>query len=174
MADTTNVGNIEFDLTLDTKGLQRGAKRAETVMSRLDRTFQQLGNINQAGEMITRTGRALFDFGKQFIDSAAQIERFRAGLTSVTGSAEEAERQLERLREVAELPGLGFPEAVEGSTNLQAAGFSAEQAEQSLRAFGNALASVCKGKNELQGVILALSQMAAKGKLSAEEINQIA
>ena len=174
MADTTNLGNIEFDLNLDTKGLQRGAKKAESVMSRLDRTFQQLGNINQAGEMITRTGKALFNFGRQFIDSAAQIERFRVGLTSVTGSAAEADRQLKRLREVAKLPGLGFPEAVEGSTNLQAAGFSAGQAEESLRAFGNALASVGKGKAELDGVILALSQMAAKGKLSAEEINQIA
>ena len=174
MADTTNIGNIEFDLNLDTKGLQRGAKKAESVMSRLDRTFQQLGNINQAGEMITRTGKALFNFGRQFIDSAAQIERFTAGLTSVTGSADEAQRQLKRLREVAKLPGLGFPEAVEGSTNLQAAGFSAGQAEESLRAFGNALASVGKGKAELDGVILALSQMAAKGKLSAEEINQIA
>ena len=174
MADTTNIGNIEFDLNLDTKGLQRGAKKAESIMSRLDQHFHRLASLNEASDLFQRTGKAVFDFGRQFIDAAAQIERFRAGLTSVTGSAAEADRQLKRLREVAKLPGLGFPEAVEGSTNLQAAGFSAGQAEESLRAFGNALASVGKGKAELDGVILALSQMAAKGKLSAEEINQIA
>jgi tape measure domain-containing protein len=41
-------------------------------------------------------------------------------------------------------------------------------------AFGNALALVGKGKSELDGVILALGQIASKGSISAEEINQIA
>jgi len=63
---------------------------------------------------------------------------------------------------------------VQGSINLQAAGFSAEQAENQLKAFGNALATVGKGKAELDGVILALGQIKSKGKISAEEINQLA
>jgi tape measure domain-containing protein len=41
-------------------------------------------------------------------------------------------------------------------------------------AFGNALALVGRGKSELDGVILALGQIASKGAISAEEINQIA
>jgi tape measure domain-containing protein len=173
MADE-NLGTLKYDIELDTKGLQQGAKKAETIMQRMEKSFRFLGEVNQAGELLTRTGKFVFNFGKQFVDAAANVERLKAGLTSVTGSADEAEKQLKRLREVARLPGLGFVEAVQGATNLQAAGFSAEKAEESLRAFGNALASVGKGKAELDGVILALSQMQAKGKLSAEEINQIA
>jgi tape measure domain-containing protein len=47
-------------------------------------------------------------------------------------------------------------------------------AERSLLAYGNALATVGKGKAELAGVTTALTQISAKGKVTAEEINQIA
>lgn len=105
--------------------------------------------------------------------SAKQLDSLTRGLASVSVDAADLTAQLGRLREVAKLPGLGFAEAVQGSLSLQAAGLSAELAERSLKAFGNALATVGKGKSDLDGVTLALSQIASKGKVSAEEINQI-
>jgi tape measure domain-containing protein len=113
-------------------------------------------------------------FGVASVRAATQMDSLTRGLTAVSGSSAEAERQLARLREVAKLPGLGFKEAIQGSINLQAAGLSAQTAERALGAFGNALATVGKGKSELDGVILALGQIQSKGKISAEEINQIA
>lgn len=104
---------------------------------------------------------------------AAKLDSLTRGLASVSVSAADLQGQLSRLREVAKLPGLGFEEAVQGSLSLQSAGLSARLAERSLMAFGNALATVGKGKDDLNGVTLALQQMAAKGKISAEEINQI-
>lgn len=106
--------------------------------------------------------------------TAADLEALKMGLVAVAGSTAEAEAQMLRLKDVAKLPGLGFEEAIRGSVNLQAVGFSAEAAESTLMAFGNALATVGKGKDDLDGVILALTQMVSKGKVSAEEINQIA
>lgn len=135
-------------------------------------------NLTRAGSVATGIGVAITAAfgGTAYAASQASMrsESLRLGLEAVSGSAEEAERQILQLREVAKLPGLGFPEAVQGSVNLQAARFSADLANRSLAAFGNALATVGKGRNELQGVILALTQMSAKGKISAEEINQIA
>ena len=113
-------------------------------------------------------------FAAAALRSAAQFESLEKGLTAVSGSATEAQRQLERLKKVAELPGLGFREAVQGSINLQAAGFSAATSERALKAFGNALATIGKGRAELDGVILALGQIQSKGKFSAEELNQLA
>ena len=104
---------------------------------------------------------------------AAKLDSLTRGLASVSVNAQDLQGQLSRLREVAKLPGLGFEEAVQGSLSLQSAGLSARLAERSLMAFGNALATVGKGKDDLNGVTLALQQMAAKGKISAEEINQI-
>ena len=168
------IDTLEYKLNLNTRDLERGGQKAQSVLKRVDSAFGRLANISLAAGGVTQFGRALFGVGRQFIDAAATMESLMRGLTAVSGSARQAQLQMEELREVAKLPGLGLEEAMRGSINLQAAGLSAERATTSLKAFGNALATVGKGKADLQGVTLALTQIAAKGKLSAEEINQIA
>ena len=96
------------------------------------------------------------------------------GLAAYAKNAQELQDQLGRLQEIAKLPGLGLKEVRAGVLQLEAAGLNAQTAERALMAFGNALALVGKGKSELDGVILALGQIASKGSISAEEINQIA
>lgn len=148
-----------------------------------------INGINQAqsklqkfGDDADRHGKALSVaislplavVGYKAVEAAVKMDSLTRGLTAVMGSAAAAAAEFAKLKEVAKLPGLGVQEAVKGSINLQAAGFSAELARKALMGFGNALATVGKGKSELEGVILALTQIASKGKISAEEINQIA
>lgn len=116
----------------------------------------------------------LVGIGRRAIEARADYEQLERGLESVTGSAAKTQEQLARLREIAKLPGLGFDEAVKGATRLQAAGLSAEQAEKALRGFGKAIAAVGGTRQDLELVNLALSQIASKGKVSAEEIRQLA
>lgn len=108
------------------------------------------------------------------LDSYAPYDSLVRGLKTLEGTAEATTARLVLLRDVAKLPGLGFEEAVRGDIRLRSAGLSAKTSEAALRAFGNALATVGGGKEELEGVILALTQIASKGKVSAEEINQLA
>lgn len=108
------------------------------------------------------------------LKAASSLEKLEMGLAATMGSAEAARDRIAQLRAVARMPGLGFEEAVQGDIRLQAVGFSAERSTRLLLGFGNALATVGGSKAELDGVITALSQMAAKSKVSAEEINQIA
>jgi len=169
----TTIGDLQYTLSLDDKPLQRGARSAKSVLKGLDGAFAKMANLSLATQGVATFGRKLYEFGSTFVGAAADLEKLTQGLTAVAGSSREADEQLGRLRQVAKLPGLGLEEAVQGSINLQAVGLSAKQAEGALSAFGNALATVGKGKAELDGVILALTQMAAKGKISAEEINQI-
>ena len=117
---------------------------------------------------------AFAGFAKSALDAYGDLDSLMKGLTAVAGSEEEALRQFQKVREIAKLPGLGVFEAGQGLISLQAAGFSAKAASDALMGFGNALATVGKGKAELDGVIIALTQIAAKGVVSAEEINQIA
>lgn len=135
-------------------------------------TSEIVGTVASIGSVIG--GSALTLFGVQAVQVAADFDGLRLGLKAVAGSTEEAEAQFVRLKDVAKLPGLGIEEAVRGSIALQAAGLSAGTAEDALRGFGNALATVGRGKDDLDGVILALGQIASKGSVSAEEINQIA
>lgn len=124
--------------------------------------------------IVTLLGAAGIGAGAaSIIKAAVSMQTLELGLKAVSSSAAEAQVAIERMRDVAKMPGLGFREAIEGFTRLRASGFSAQLSERTLRAFGNALASVGKGKSDLDGVILALSQISAKGKVSAQEINQL-
>lgn len=108
------------------------------------------------------------------LKSSANLEQLKNGLVSTTGSAKEAEKQFKRLNTIAKLPGLGLEQAVKASISLQSAGFSAEEAERNIKAFGNALAAAGRGSADLDGVTLALGQIISKGVISAEELNQLA
>jgi tape measure domain-containing protein len=160
-------------LTREQAKLAQAAARTERALSqqaeKIKGAWSNLGAQLSAGVTLPLAGLAV-----AAVRSATQMDSLKRGLTAVAGSAAEADHQLGRLREIAKLPGLGRVEAIEASIQLQAAGLSAELAERSLLAFGNALATVGKGKAELAGVTTALTQITAKGKVTAEEINQIA
>jgi tape measure domain-containing protein len=134
------------------------------------------------GEAIRTAADAtrLFELAQNSFASVTGVQAAMAydsqvrGLAAYAKNAEELQTQLGRLKEIAKLPGLGLTEVRAGVLNLEAAGLSAQTSERALMAFGNALALVGKGKSELDGVILALGQIASKGAISAEEINQIA
>lgn len=115
----------------------------------------------------------LVAFGTAAIKAGSDIDSLKRGLTAVAGSASEAEKQFNDLREVAKLPGLGLQEAIEGSVRLQAFGFSAGEAKAALLAFGNAVATVGGGKSELDRVIVQLGQMAGAGKVLNQDLRPI-
>lgn len=150
------------------------AGQSEQSIKRLNMAIVSISaatnTLNNAIEIFDRLGQAI----RRPFDAAVNMDRLMRSLEAVAGSSQEAQRQFERLQEVAKSPGLGLPEAIEGSVRLQSAGLSARTAERALKAFGTALATVGRGKAELDGVTIALSQIQAKGKVSAEEINQLA
>lgn len=170
-----NLGTVRTFALIDATGMVKGREKAEQQLRGLTASMKTAADhMRSLGQAMTiGLTLPLVALGKSSVDAAVKMDSLKRGLTAVTGSSKEAERQLVRLKEVAKLPGLGFREAIQGSINLQAAGLSARMAERSLMAFGNALATVGKGKAELDGVNLALTQIAAKGKVSAEEINQL-
>jgi tape measure domain-containing protein len=147
------------------------------------RALQRVGqSAKGVGEAIRTAADAtrLFEIAQNSFASVTGVQAAMAydsqvrGLAAYAKNAQELQAQLTRLQEIAKLPGLGLTEVRAGVLNLEAAGLSAQTSERALMAFGNALALVGKGKSELDGVILALGQIASKGAISAEEINQIA
>jgi len=147
------------------------------------RALQRVGqSAKSVGEAIRTAADAtrLFELAQSSFATVTGVQAAMAydsqvrGLAAYAKNAQELEAQLGRLQEIAKLPGLGLPEVRAGVLQLEAAGLNAQTAERALMAFGNALALAGRGKAELDGVILALGQIASKGQISAEEINQIA
>ncbi|MDE5507768.1 tape measure protein [Elizabethkingia meningoseptica] len=141
----------------------------------------KIRDIGEAGQNISNLGSTLttnltipiLGFGAAAIKTYADIQSLKMGLEAVMGSAHAAEEEFTKLKEVAKLPGLGLKEAVQGSVSLQAAGFSANNARKSLLAFGNALATVGKGANEMNLVILALTQLQNKSSGFGQDLRQL-
>jgi hypothetical protein len=170
------MASLIVKITGDASGFKGAMSGAEASLDSLSAKAGKVsGSISSLGSAMTVGLTApILALGAGVIKTASDMEALKMGLASVATASDTTEKQLSRLKEVAKLPGLGFSEAIQGSVRLQSAGFSAQLAERSLKAFGNALATVGKGKADLDGVTLALSQIASKGKISAEEINQLA
>ncbi len=173
MSSTFKVG-----IGADISGLSQGLNQAEGQISSFQSKVEKLGDIGQklaslGAGLTAGITLPLVGLGTAAVKSFSEIESLQKGLIAVMGSAAAANVEFEKLKEVAKLPGLGLEEAVKGSVSLQAAGFSADQARKSLLAFGNALATVGKGKNELNFVILALTQLQNKTSGYGQDLRQL-
>ncbi|MEN6583058.1 MAG: tape measure protein [Armatimonadota bacterium] len=155
---------------------------AERLNSRLDANNKDIekrfgalsGKLQSIGTGLSISVTApLALAGKAAIDADIRFDSLNRGMRTVMGSSAATNSEISKLREVAKLPGLGFEEAIQGSLNLQAVGDSADQSRTILMAFGNALATVGKGKEELAAVQEQIMQMVSKGKVMTEDIRII-
>ena len=155
-------------LGLDAGSFSGGLDTAQSKLDSFGSSALKVGGVLSAAVTVPLTA-----LGTGAISAAMDLEALRNGLIAITGSAEEADRQLTNLKEVAKLPGLGFEEAVRGAINLQAVGFTADGAATILTVFGNALATVGRGREDLNEVIRQLGQLASRGKVTADNLKPL-
>lgn len=118
---------------------------------------------------------ALTGFG---LKAAAGIEQTTIGLQALTGSAESAKTFLVELQNFAATTPFEFAGVADASRRIlafgQSVGITREEVIPTLTTIGD-LVSVLGGTQEsVDSVVRALGQMASKGKLSQEEIMQLA
>lgn len=157
-------------------------RATEHAAGQFNRTLTALGNsLRSVGQGLTSFGATLtFSVSAPLaaltvgiVDAAVRMDSLRRGLTTIAGSSQEAAVQLERLTEIAKLPGIGFEEAIQGSIALQAVGFSAADAEKALIQFSNAVALTGGSREQLQSITVQLGQMAAQSKVLAADLKPI-
>lgn len=144
--------------------LGRSAGRADSQMTGLIGTATIL-----AGVMATLRAALLT------VERAAAFEQTEIAFATLLGSGEAARDMLEDLVEFA----AKTPFELEGITNatrlLLAMGFQAEDTIRLLTITGDQAAALGEGAQErMQFIIRALGQIQAKGKVSAQEMNQLA
>jgi tape measure domain-containing protein len=140
-----------------------------------------LGKIQRFGASMSQAGQALsigfsaplIAAGAGALSAAADMEKLEKGLTATMKSSAAAGKEMERLKVVSKLPGLGLQEAVQGSIRLQTLGSSADESRKIMMELGNALATVGGGKEDFKEVIRQLSQLSAVGKVTKENLDPI-
>lgn len=171
----------EVNLGWNNGKLQAGARGAEAIVQ--GSANRMRGILNSVGEGFgAGLGMSAFatikDSALQMAGSIAQAtvtaDSLRMGMSALEGSTAAANARIEEMRNLAKSPGLGFEQAVQADISLRSVGLSASLSAKTIEEMGNALALVGKGKADLDGVLLAITQIVSKGKVSAEEINQIA
>jgi len=108
-----------------------------------------------------------------WLEYASNLEQARIGMTTMIGSAEQANQHLKALQEFAKSTPFEFGELVQASQKMQGVGIAAEKVIPLLKDVGNALAAAGR-ISELPNAIKALGDIQAKGKLAGQEIIQLA
>jgi len=156
---------LNIILGVDVGALEKSLRGVERRLQRFASNIQSIGR-----ELTTSVTVPLAGLGAASLKAFGDIEKLEKGMTAITGSAEAAEKELARLRTIAEQPGLAFEQAVKGSIQLQAVGFSADAAAQSLEGLAKVVALTGGSAQELDVVVRQLTQINSKGRILAEDL----
>jgi tape measure domain-containing protein len=162
------IGKLLLKLGIDTTNLDKELGKVEKSMTKFGQNMSNLGSTLTQSLTLPIIG-----VGTAALKSFADMERLQNGLIAIMGSSEGAAIELEKLRKVAENPGLALPQVVKASASLQSVGMNADAARETITQFGNAVARAGGGAEQFDGVVLALSQISAVGKVTQEDLNQI-
>jgi tape measure domain-containing protein len=104
----------------------------------------------------------------------AGMEQSEIAWTTLLGSADAAKERIQTLLDLGAKTPFEFEGLDKSAKLLDMAGFKGKDLEETLVKVGDAVSAVGGGQAELEGVSTALFQMSAKGKISAEEMSQMA
>lgn len=104
----------------------------------------------------------------------AALEQSQVSFKGLLGSQRGAERMMRRLQKFAAETPFEQAQLVSAAQRWVGVGNSAKSVIPSMRAVGDAVASVGGAPEDVMGVVTALTQMQNKGKASSEELQQIA
>lgn len=141
-------------------------KEAGRLESAMSGARNWLAGLLAAGGA-TAAVRYLYD-----LNSAA--ETARTSFTTLLGSAAAADEMLQRIADTAARTPFEIPELQDNVRYMLAMGFAADETIPLLEQIGDATASLGAGTEGIERVVRALGQMQQKGKVSAEEIGQLA
>ena len=158
-------GSLTYDTKLDTKGFESG-------LNKISATGVAIGNL--MADVIKQVAQTISEVAKMGVEYNAQIETYQTALTTLTGSAEEANKIIEQVKKDAASTPFEVASLVKGNQLLISAGLSAEQARDDILALGNAISATGGGEEELSRMVINLQQIKNVGKASALDIKQFA
>jgi len=158
------------------KGLTKESKRAETATEKLTRSINRLGgNLKQV--VIGYIGfTAALRATKAIVRADQDLAKINNRLIFVTGSAEAARKEFQRLSQRADFFGQDIRTLAQQYGKLAAAtrGTTLEGEETRLmfEAVASASATLALGAEDVEGIFRALTQIVSKNVVSMEELRQ--
>lgn len=157
------------------RNAQRETREFERMIRPTMKTVEDLGKTMRTVGIgltasLTAPILAVAGLGIQF---NAMQEQAQIAFTTMLGSGQKARAFLEELKEFAAKTPFEFPDLVRASQRLLAMGFAAEQIKPLLTTVGDAAAGLGGGADAINRITLALGQMAGRGRIATQEMNQL-
>lgn len=171
---TLTVGELVAYLSLDDKNFQAGVQSAnrgmEGLKSAVNAGATAIGNaLNVATGAAAGLGATLLKQGAAY----NQLQQnSRAALKAITGSAEAANAQMDKLDEFARSSPFSKATFITAQQQLLAFGVSAEKVIPTLDALQQAVAATGGSNNDLGDLAFIFAQISAAGKITGQDLLQ--
>lgn len=186
--------NKDGSLTEEQKALQREIVETESNLKSLKEQYRDFGSVakqqlQEVGNQMKEVGGKITDTGKDLsmkltapivalgtvgVNYNAQMEQYRTMFTTLTGSAEEADRVIQNLQADAQKSPFDSASLIQANQYLISAGVSADEARVMINNLGNAVAATGGGSAELERMAQNLQQIQNVGKATQQDIKQFA
>ena len=174
-----NAGTLQ--ITVQTTGVQAAQSQLRTLQKTVAQTATAGASMGSGwagalGGIALGAGlaaAALYKVGEAGVKSALPIDSYKRGIAALSNDVFEYEKQIRRLTEIAKLPGLGLEESFRGGLQLMGSGIKAQTSADMVKELGNAIALVGRGKGDFKLAVEQMAKMAALGKFTTEDMNQI-
>ncbi|MEC1866740.1 tape measure protein [Bacillus paralicheniformis] len=165
------------------------ANAIDIVVNATDRASGELRGINKALSSMTKTAEraggviaSAMGIGAGALGAIAvagakhnsTLEQSEARWTTLLKSSQEAEKQMAWMKDFAKTTPFDYKSIDQSATAMMGMGLGIKEVNKWLPTLGDASAVLGGGSETVQGLAMALGQMNAKGKVSAEEMQQLA
>jgi tape measure domain-containing protein len=176
MAD--RVTKVKLDL--DWQGYVSGMNQAAAATSKVSTGAEKLNRTNEVVTKVATTatvaGTAVLALGaaalKTGIDYNSLQQRSRAALTSLLGSAEAANAQMEKLDAFARTSPFSKSTFITAQQQMLAFGIEAKKVVPYLDAIQNAVAAAGGSNADIEGIVATMSKIQSSAKVTAEDLNE--
>lgn len=146
-------------------------KAADDVRDKWNDSWSTIGDVAKKGgaAMVLALGAAA-GYG---LKVAAQNEQAQISFTTLLGSAQKAGSFIKQLQAFAAKTPFDFPGLQQSASQLLAAGISSKKIIPIMTTLGNVTSGMGTGAEGVQRATVAIQQMNAAQKISAEDLNQL-
>lgn len=175
-------GKVVLDAEVNSKGVDKGlgetSEKVKTSFKKMDNSFNSVGKsiISLGTAVKVALGAALVSGVKNLTTAGikynAEMEKYQTALTTVLGSAKEAQKVMSQIQKDALSTPFDVSSLVQANQFLISAGESAGDSRKTILALGNAVSATGGGNDELQRMAQNLQQVRNNGKATALDIKQ--
>lgn len=154
------------------KELSATVKDANSAVAGFDRLGSSLTTMGTT--LSAAVTLPLVGLGAASVTAAAQLQLVEVGFTNLLGSGELARDLLAEIKAIALSSPFEFPDLARAAQYMLALGLNSQEAIQWLKIIGDQAAAMGRGAESIDLITKALTDMLSKGRVSAQEMNQLA